>query len=248
MAILNTPVDDAHELVACNDSEGSFSSLNGANSHEAIVGPRTSTPVKGVKGLDFHMMSCDESLSLYDSVSSMSSLDSGTLTPPDFSLLTFSDVTSPVQLATDSHQVVVVEEEGQRPTAVEDSLNYRSRPGYKIVIDNIDKDVKPRDMRMDFQTKSLHYVQLYSVKDRIDFSNFSESPKDGEHCLYDILPSSDDYQKLKENLVILVARSITDNLTFFSDDFKQLVMRHVPHPYSSEMSTKSEIVSYSVSR
>ena len=78
-------------------------------------------------------------------------------------------------------------------------------------------------MRIDFQTQSLHYVQMYSVKDRIDFSSLSESPKDSEHCLYDILPSREDYLRLKENLAVLVARSITDNLTFFSDDFKKLV-------------------------
>ena len=45
--------------------------------------------------------------------------------------------------------------------------------GYKIVFDNIDKNIKPRFMRSDFQTRSLHYVNSYAVKDRIDFSQFS---------------------------------------------------------------------------
>ena len=54
------------------------------------------------------------------------------------------------------------------------------RLGYKIVIDNIDKAVKPRYMRIDSQKKSLHYVQIYNVKDRIDFSSLSESAKAGE--------------------------------------------------------------------
>ena len=33
--------------------------------------------------------------------------------------------------------------------------------GYKLVLDNIDKNVKPRFMRSDSQTLSLHYVQVY---------------------------------------------------------------------------------------
>lgn len=53
-------------------------------------------------------------------------------------------------------------------------------------------------------------------------------PKTGEMCAYDILPSNGDFQKLKKNLSILVARTITDNLTFFSDDFKDLIHRHTP--------------------
>ncbi len=51
---------------------------------------------------------------------------------------------------------------------VESSLSLNS--GYKIVFDNIDKNVKPRYMRSDSQIKSLHYVQSYAVRNRIDFS------------------------------------------------------------------------------
>ncbi len=42
--------------------------------------------------------------------------------------------------------------------------------GFKVVFDNIDMNVKPRYMRGDFQTRSLHYVNAYAVKDRINFS------------------------------------------------------------------------------
>ncbi len=43
--------------------------------------------------------------------------------------------------------------------------------GYKLVFDNIDKTIKPRYMRQDVQSVMLHYVQVYAVKDRIDFSS-----------------------------------------------------------------------------
>ena len=92
-------------------------------------------------------------------------------------------------------------------------------------------------MRMDFQTQSL---QIYSLKDRIDFSCFSELPSDGNRSLYDIVPSDGDYQELKQNFAIIVARSIIDHLPFFSNDFKNLVPMHIPHPYSQEMSANQK--------
>ncbi len=39
-------------------------------------------------------------------------------------------------------------------------------PSFKIVGDNIDKYVKPREMRFDVQAKSLNYFNSYAVKGR----------------------------------------------------------------------------------
>ena len=50
------------------------------------------------------------------------------------------------------------------------------------------------------QNESLHYVQVYTVKDRVDFSSFTNCPPSSAKYLYSILPTSDDYQKLKENM------------------------------------------------
>ena len=132
------------------------------------------------------------------------------------------------------------DESGIQPVSSQTSTHHN--PGYKMVVDNIDKNVKPQHMRLDSQTKSLHFVHIYSVKNRIDFSSLSRLPKTGKMCVYDILPSTEDYQKLKENLSILVARTMTDHLSFFSDHFKDLAQKHIPHLYSREMSTKSEVV------
>ena len=43
---------------------------------------------------------------------------------------------------------------------------------------------------------------------------------------------------LKEHFVIVVAR-----VSHFSEDFKGLVVNHIPHPYTSEMAKKSKVVS-----
>lgn len=40
---------------------------------------------------------------------------------------------------------------------------------YKIVGDNIDKNITPSFQRLDHQTKSVHYFHAFAVKDRIDF-------------------------------------------------------------------------------
>ena len=47
---------------------------------------------------------------------------------------------------------------------------------YKVVGDNLDKNVKPTDYRVDSQTKSLHFFQSYAVRDRIDLSSYDDSP------------------------------------------------------------------------
>ena len=43
-----------------------------------------------------------------------------------------------------------------------------------MVGDNIDKNIRPRDMRTDHQGRSLHYFHTYAVQDRVDLSNVSD--------------------------------------------------------------------------
>lgn len=114
--------------------------------------------------------------------------------------------------------------------------------GYKIVFDNIDKNVKPRFMRSDYQTRSLHYVNSYAVKDRINFCQFSsETPT--ELNLFDVVPNDDDYKSLKDDFTVLVSRMMVEHMTFFSADYKGIPAKHIPHKFSKEMASKSEVVS-----
>lgn len=122
---------------------------------------------------------------------------------------------------------------------------------YKIVFDNIDKTVTPRFMRQDAKTQSLHYVQIFSVKSRIDYSSLSTISKivsQNEINLYDILPTETDYKLLKQNFSTLVARTLVEYMPFFKEDYKGLIPQHIPHQYSRNMSTKSEVVSVVVVR
>ncbi len=43
-------------------------------------------------------------------------------------------------------------------------------PGFKIVGDNIDKNVRPSYQRLDRQTQSLCYFHSYAVRNNLDLS------------------------------------------------------------------------------
>ena len=81
------------------------------------------------------------------------------------------------------------------------------------------------------------------MKDRIDFSKLSTSPPPPGRSVYDILPTTLDYQTLKDNFTILVARILVEHIPYFGEDFKGLVPSHISHQYSSEMAKRSEVVS-----
>ena len=49
--------------------------------------------------------------------------------------------------------------------------------GFKLVGDNVDKNVKPSLQRFDNKTNSLHYFHYYTILDRLDLSKCSENDK-----------------------------------------------------------------------
>lgn len=46
--------------------------------------------------------------------------------------------------------------------------------GFKVVGDNIDKNVKPRHVHQDKQVQSMHYYHSYAVCDRVSISGLSD--------------------------------------------------------------------------
>ena len=65
-------------------------------------------------------------------------------------------------------------------------------------------------MRIDAQTKSLHYIQMCSVKDKIDLGKLSDVRPTGEKSLYNLLPSTEDFEKLNESFAVHVARVMVE--------------------------------------
>ena len=89
---------------------------------------------------------------------------------------------------------------------------------YKLVFDNVDLSITPTDMLSDVQKQLVHYVQIYAVKDRVDFSHLPEAYPTPKHLdqisLVDVLPSSNDHQELMRNFTTLVSRIMTKHLDF----------------------------------
>ena len=89
---------------------------------------------------------------------------------------------------------------------------------FKLIGDNLDKNVKPSDVRVDSQTQSLHYFQTYGVRDRIDLTSYDDTPPVVDESKVDttrLLPSESDYQELTKNFSFLVARVLKQYMPFF---------------------------------
>ena len=115
---------------------------------------------------------------------------------------------------------------------------------FKLIGENIDKHVKPRDMRSDYQVHDLHvhYFHVYGVRDRIDLSSFPDNPAlpDITSIILNlILPTA-----THENVSILVACTLKKYMYMpFFTRFGTGLERHIRHQYYDEMSKKSEVVS-----
>ena len=114
---------------------------------------------------------------------------------------------------------------------------------FKLVGDNVDKNVKPSDVRVDSQTKSLHYFQTYAVRDRIDLTSYDDTPVIDESKVDStrLLPSESDHNKL----TFLVARVLKQYMPFF-EKFGAGLEKHIRHKFYEETGQKSEVVSYSL--
>lgn len=148
----------------------------------------------------------------------------------------FSPITDSSSSSTDTNGQSV-EKPSTRPTTI--------CCGVKLVGDNIDKHIKPRDMREDAQAQSLHYFNSYAVKDRLSIEGLEDSPCLPDFASFDmkrILTTSKDHEAIKSNFCILVGRVLKKHFKFFST-FATGVVKHTKHKHYEEMSKKSEVVS-----
>ena len=83
--------------------------------------------------------------------------------------------------------------------------------GYKIVIDNVDKNVRPRYMTFEKRTQSLHYCNGYAVKDRVNTSQLSDTPPLTPESISTekLMPSKDDESSVLQTFKVLVSRLAT---------------------------------------
>ena len=79
--------------------------------------------------------------------------------------------------------------------------------GFKIVGDNIDKNIRQNYQRCDRQTLSLHYFHSCAIRDRIDLSGLSDVPP--SHAIIDpstILPTVEELGTIKKEFQVLISR------------------------------------------
>lgn len=80
--------------------------------------------------------------------------------------------------------------------------------GFKIVGDNIDKNIRPSYQRIDRQTQSLHYFHSFAVHDRIDLSTYSDQAPTIPPSIdpSTITPTASDLASFRRECEILVSR------------------------------------------
>lgn len=123
--------------------------------------------------------------------------------------------------------------------------NASSLKTFKVVGDNVDTRIKPTQYRIDSQAKDLHYFHTIAVRDRIDLSDYSDTPPEVNETDLDLSKielSDSDHEALTKNFSYLVARVLKEYMPFFAS-FGSGLEKHIRHQYYEEMSLKSEVVS-----
>lgn len=81
-----------------------------------------------------------------------------------------------------------------------------SCPGYTLVIDNIDMNVRRSEQRIGRTTMSYHYCHGYAVKNRINTTLIADGPPTGILSAEKVLPSEVDLDKILDDFKVIVSR------------------------------------------
>ncbi|XP_070555569.1 uncharacterized protein [Ptychodera flava] len=114
---------------------------------------------------------------------------------------------------------------------------------FQITGDNLDLKENVRQLLVNNKNKDHHWFTLILVFDRIDFSSFpNETPKANLHDMppSSFIPSKEEKQIFRSNIIILVARIIVTHLTKFKH-LASVVPDHIAHRYSQQMEQKSSV-------
>ena len=117
------------------------------------------------------------------------------------------------------------------------------RVQFKFVGDNLDKKKGVRDIRADRQSEMQHMYSLLVVQSRMVLpENTSDAVRDISLLTPSaFLPAQQDIDAIQENLVILVACVLCNNMKFLSS-FSEYVTKHIANKYATEMGKKSEVI------
>jgi len=118
----------------------------------------------------------------------------------------------------------------------------------RLVGDNIDYEIHARVQSQQHCNRSIHWTHQFAVLDRVQnpqLDRFSSQKPVSEIQLAELLPDNDVMANLVRNRSVIVSWVITKYLQPFRQ-LRDVVVRHMPHEYSKEMSQKSDSVSSSL--
>jgi hypothetical protein len=110
--------------------------------------------------------------------------------------------------------------------------------------DNADKQRHVRDLRSDHQGDMMHLYIIVVGKSRtpaLELSFTGQRSKLSDASPEFFLPSSSDISAVKDNLVVIVGRILTEYFPSLAP-FAKFVQKHILHKYSAQMSKKSDVV------
>ncbi|XP_035688825.1 uncharacterized protein LOC118424384 [Branchiostoma floridae] len=112
---------------------------------------------------------------------------------------------------------------------------------YQVIFDNVDIFVTAKHQSKRNKNRSLHWIQQYAVIDRVLNDLDSSTPQKSlrDLTVADYLPTEAIQAQLRRDYIIIVSRIMVDCLAAF-EQLKKAAVRHIPHPYSEEMSKASE--------
>ena len=121
---------------------------------------------------------------------------------------------------------------------------------FKFWGDNVEKQLKVRDLRSDHKGEMVHMFSLLAGRSRTPAPELSHSGGGGLLTLDRLstecfLPSSSDVSSVKNNLVDIISRTLTHYITGLVP-FAKVVPKHILHQYSREMAQKSEVYTLDV--
>lgn len=114
-------------------------------------------------------------------------------------------------------------------------------PGFVIAFDNIDIELRRKNMTMSAQNRNFHWVNHEMVINRIAGNELA-----ADRPMADLLrvpnlrfiPTLLDHQQQRDNYIVLVSRMLVDYFDAL-EPMKEICIKHIPHKYYKEMSKKS---------
>lgn len=115
-----------------------------------------------------------------------------------------------------------------------------AHPGFAVIFDNIDLEIQTKNMTMSNQKTSHHWVNHKMVMNRVSGIN---TLKKSQPDLLDIpnqsfMPTISEMENQRLDYIVLVSRMLVEYFTALSP-LKDIVIQHIPHKHSKEMSKKS---------